>query len=83
MDIEVGMVLEDESYDVYQILKKISDGYLVLYYESAHYVYNVRYITFEEAEKMKLADDWSVENLFDAKNIEHIDNIGGFCKYIG
>lgn len=80
MDIEVGMVLEDESYDVYQILKKISDGYLVLYYESAHQVYNVVYKTFDEIKKCKVCDDEWALLYFKSENIKHIDDYG-FCKF--
>ena len=78
-NIEIGTVLCDQN-GTYQILKKISDGYLVLYYEDAHYVYNVLYKTFEEVGSMTECDDWDSE-LFNADNIAHIDEFG-FCKNI-
>ena len=40
-DIEPGTILEAEDYSSMQILKRISDSYLVLEYEKVHYVYNV------------------------------------------
>lgn len=81
MNIETGTVLNDRYYSSCQVLKRISDGYLVLHYEDAHGVYNVLYKTFDEIESMTECDnDWD-RALFDAENIAHIDNFG-FCKKI-
>ena len=79
MNIETGTVLKDQYDGLCQVLKKISDGYLVLYYEHAHYVYNVLYKTLDEINAMCVCcEDWE-NHLFDSDNIAHIDEFG-FCK---
>ena len=80
-DIEPGTILETDDYSSMQVLKRISDGYLVLEYESPHYVYNVLYKSFDEIADMHVSEnDWD-NYLFDAKQIKHIDDFG-FCKNI-
>lgn len=79
MDLENGVVLET-SYGYMQILKRISDGYLVLDYEPAHCVYNVLFRTFDEIKEYKVVeDDWVEHELFEDSCIVHIDEFG-FCK---
>lgn len=81
MNIKTGTVLKDRYGELCQVLKKISDGYLVLYYESAHYVYNVLYKTLDEINAMSACcEDWE-NDLFDSDNMAHIDEFG-FCKKI-
>lgn len=81
MDLENGVVLET-SYGYMQILKRISDGYLVLDYESPHCVYNVLFRTFDEIKEYKVVEnDWVERELFEDSCIAHIDEFG-FCKKV-
>lgn len=81
MDLENGVVL-DTGCGYMQILKRISDGYLVLDYEPAHYVYNVLFRTFDEIKEYKVVeDDWVKQELFEDSCIVHIDEFG-FCKKV-
>ena len=81
MDLENGVVL-DTGYGYTQILKRISDGYLVLDYESSHCVYNVLFRTFDEIKEYKvIEEDWVEDELFNDSCIKHIDEFG-FCKKV-
>jgi len=66
-----------------QILKKISDGYLVLYYSDSHKVYNVEYRTFDfyaEYSYELCHSDYEV-GLFECDSIQHRDDFGA-CEPI-
>lgn len=78
--LETGTFLEGcgDGYD--EILKKISDGYLVLHYSCHHNVYNVEFISFEDIVEFNYSICEDVEEyIFDGSYIEHEDGFG-FCK---
>lgn len=73
-ELEVGTFLEC-NWSVVEILKVISDGYIVLYYDcTQHHYYHVRYLSYEDiVEYYNVADlneySW-IESQFDGKNIK-------------
>lgn len=81
-NLEEGNVIDiDGGYD--QILKRISDGYLVLYYSDSHKVYNVEYRPFDfyvEWGYEVCHSDYEV-GLFDCDSLQHRDDFGA-CEPI-
>jgi len=76
--LEVGTILEC-GWSVVEILKVISDGYIVLYYDcTQHHYYHTRYLSYEDiVEYYNVAnpDDYSwCDYQFDGNNIKHDDS---------
>lgn len=67
---------------VIQILKQISDGYIVLNYSPNHRVFNTEFKSFEDIISNEYEiDDGLWEYEFEGESISHIDEFG-FCKPI-
>jgi len=86
----INEVKELQTYDilsckwdtVIQILKQISDGYIVLNYSQNHRVFNTAFKSFEDiiSDEYEIDDGlWEYE--FKGESIRHIDEFG-FCKPI-
>ena len=77
-NLEAGTIVEN-----FEILKRISDGYLVFYFEDAHNVYNPKFVPFEDFVERDYeinTDDWVKEGIFNESHIKHVDD-HGFCRY--
>lgn len=80
--LEPGTRLEDFGGSC-EILKRISDGYIIFGYEDAHYCYYTGFLSFEDIVEFKYEisdndwDDWT----FDGDRIVHTDS-SGYCKPI-
>lgn len=77
-ELEVGTFLECV-WSIVEILKVISDGYIVLYYDcTQHHYYHVRYLSYEDiVEYYNVAnlDEYSwIEDQFDDERIKHGDD---------
>lgn len=72
-NLEVGTVIADTNYNTYEILKKISDGYILLYYSSSHKVYSTDFIEFDKIVEYGYIitdDEWEVD-VFNGDNMKH------------
>lgn len=66
---------------VIQILKQISDGYIVLNYSPNHRIFNTAFMSFEDIISNEYEiDDGLLEYEFDGESISHIDEFGFFAK---
>lgn len=78
-ELEPGTVISDSHFSCCEILKRVSNGYIIFGYEDAHYVYYIEFLSFEDIIERGfgiMSEDWE-KHLFDGdeiKHIEHYDN---------
>ena len=77
--LEVGTLVRN-SWEVCEILKPISGGYIVLSYSTTHYNYNVEYLSFENIVSFcyEITTEGYEQDLFNGENIENTYTIGHF-----
>ena len=80
MELEPGTILDSDWDTVIQILKRISDGYLVLNYSPNHNAFNVEFKSFDEISAYyNVSDDSWWEDTFNGEMIKG-DERCGCCK---
>lgn len=78
-ELEPGTVLTAPHNSSREILKRVSNGYIVLHYEDAHYVYDTLFLSFEDIVEYEyeVTEEWWEIDIFDGDKIEHV---GDWCS---
>ncbi len=79
-NLEEGTVIWDKHYSSCQILKRVSNGYIIFGYEDAHYVYYIEFLSFEDIIERGFeitSEDWE-KHLFDDDEIKHIEHYDSY-----
>lgn len=79
-EFEPGTVIRDSHFSCCEILKRVSNGYIILGYEDAHYVYYIEFLSFEDIIERGFeitSEDWE-EHLFDGDEIKHIEHYDSY-----
>lgn len=79
-NLEEGTVIWDKHYSGCQILKRVSNGYIIFGYEDAHYVYYIEFLSFEDIIERGFeitSEDWE-KHLFDGDEIKHIEHYDSY-----
>ena len=82
-NIEPFTVLYGNGDEYVQVLKRISDGYIAMNYDTTHYVHNMIFISFEDMVVFnyeKTDNSWET-SLFDEDKIRHLNDFG-FCEHM-
>lgn len=78
-ELDDGTILTSPGCGSCEILKRVSNGYIVLHYEDAHYVYSVLFLSFEDIVEFKyeVTSEWWEIDQYDGNEIEHV---GDWCS---
>ena len=79
-NLEEGTVIWDNHYSSCQILKRVSNGYIIFGYEDAHYVYYIEFLSFDDIVEREFeitSEDWE-NHLFDGDEIKHIEHYDSY-----
>ena len=73
-ELEPGTVLTAPHNSSREILKRVSNGYIVLHYEDAHYYYDTLFLSFEDIVEYEyeVTEEWWEIDIFNGDNIEHV-----------
>lgn len=79
-NLEEGTVIWDKHYSSCQILKRVSNGYIIFGYEDAHYVYYIDFLSFDdivEREFEKTLEEYEID-IFNGDEIKHIERYDSY-----
>lgn len=79
-ELESGTVISDTHFSCCEILKRVSNGYIIFGYEDAHYVYYIEFLSFEDIIERGFeitSEDWE-KHLFDSDEIKHIEHYDSY-----
>jgi len=75
-NLEAGTILQGSGDGYDEIIKVLSNGYLVFHYSLAHYCYSIEFLNFDTLVdyNYELCSDSWVADIFDGKLIHRIDS---------